>query len=178
MIASKQFAVRWVLIAAAVASVAGCSRGVTSHDPDNLETWVAAEKAKTAPPLEAIPVMQQFETFVYNDQGLRDPFAPPVDSRSAATGPRPDPDRRRQPMEAYPLDSLDMVGTLGGQGHLVGLVMSPDKVTHRVTPGTYLGENEGKVTAVEPDKIVITELVPDGAGGWIERPASIALENQ
>jgi type IV pilus assembly protein PilP len=151
---------------------------VTSSDPDNLENWVASEKAKPAPPLDPIPVMQQFETFIYNDQGMRDPFAAPADTRTTSSGPRPDPDRRKQPLEAYPLDSLNMVGTLGAGANLVALVMSPDKVTHRVTPGTYLGQNDGKVTAVLQDKIVITELVPDGAGGWIERPASIALENQ
>jgi len=178
MIASNTPVLRWIVMLAAIAAVSGCGRSVTSGDPDNLETWVAAEKAKPAPPLDPIPVMQQFETFLYNDQGMRDPFAPPLDTRSASSGPRPNPDRRKQPLEAYPLDSLNMVGTLGGGTNLVGLVMSPDKVTHRVTPGTYLGQSDGKVTAVQPDKIVITELVADGAGGWIERPASIALANQ
>ncbi len=178
MIASKTPVLYSLMLMVAFAGVVGCSRSVTSSDPDNLEAWVAAEKAKAAPPLEPIPVMQQFETFIYNDQGMRDPFAAPVDTRSASSGPRPDPDRRKQPLEAYPLDSMNMVGTLGAGSNLVALVMAPDKVTHRVTPGTYLGQNDGKVTAVLPDKIVITELVPDGAGGWIERPASIALVNQ
>ena len=178
MIANRTPAVRSLLLVLALVAVTGCSRSVTSSDPDNLEAWVASEKAKPAPPLDPIPVMQQFETFLYNDLGMRDPFAPPVDTHSASSGPRPDPDRRKEPLEAYPLDSLNMVGTLGGASHLVALVMSPDKVTHRVTPGIYLGQSDGKVTAVMPDKIVITELVPDGAGGWIERPASIALVNQ
>ena len=179
MIANKTPALRGLLLVlVACVAVTGCSRSVQSSDPDNLEAWVATQKAKSPPPLDPIPVMQQFETFIYNDQGMRDPFAPPVDTHSASSGPRPDPDRRKQPLEAYPLDSLNMVGTLGGGTGLVALVMSPDKVTHRVTPGTYLGQSDGKVTAVLPDKIVITELVPDGAGGWIERPASIALVNQ
>ena len=178
MIPNKPPFLRCLLLLIAFCGVAACSRSVTSSDPDNLEAWVAAEKAKPAPPLDPIPAMQQFETFVYNDQGMRDPFAAPIDTRSNASGPRPDPDRRKQPLEAYPLDSLKMMGTLGAGSNLVGLVMAPDKVTHRVTPGTYMGQNDGKVTAVNQDKIVITELVPDGAGGWIERPASIALDNQ
>ena len=158
-----------------VPMLAACGRGVTS-DP-NLETWVTTVKNKSVPPPPPVPVMQRFETFVYNDQGLRDPFAPPVDSKQGS-GPRPDPDRRKQVLEAYPLDGLVMVGTLGAGDHLVGLVMSPDRVTHRVTVGTYMGQNDGRVTVVGPAKIDITELVPDGAGGWIERPASIALPNQ
>lgn len=178
MLASKTPVLHGLLLLLAMCTVAGCSRSVTSSDPDNLEQWVAAEKAKPQPPPDPIPMMQQFETFIYNDQGMRDPFTAPADTRTAAAGLRPDPDRRKQPLEAYPLDSLNMVGTLGSGASLVALVLSPDKVTHRVTPGTYLGQSDGKVTAVTQDKIVITELVPDGAGGWIERPASIALVNQ
>jgi len=173
MIGTGKFALRCAIAMLAVASLAGCG-GSTS----DLEAWVAEVKAKPAIPPPPVPPMQKFETFVYNDQGLRDPFAPPVDTSSKGSGPRPDPDRRKQVLEAYPLDSLNMVGTLGAGPGIVGLVMSPDKVTHRVTTDTYMGQNEGHVTSVGPAKIEITELVPDGAGGWIERPASIALANQ
>ena len=61
---------------------------------------------------------------------------------------------------------------------MVGLVMAPDKVTYRVRPGTYLGQSDGRVVAVHEDHIELIELVPDGAGGWLERPATITLENQ
>ena len=78
----------------------------------------------------------------------------------------------------YPLDSLDMVGTIGKGAGLVALVMGPDKVTYRVRPGNYLGQSDGRVTSVREDGLELVELVPDGAGGWLERPASIALEDQ
>ena len=71
-----------------------------------------------------------------------------------------------------------MVGTLGGGRSIVALVMGPDKVTYRVRPGTYIGQSDGRVVAVSEDHIELIELVPDGAGGWLERPASITLENQ
>jgi type IV pilus assembly protein PilP len=73
-----------------------------------------------------------------------------------------------------------MVGTLNtnSPGAIVGLVMSPDRVLHRVTPGMYMGQSDGKVTAVHADKIDLTEIVPDGAVGRIERQANIALANQ
>lgn len=173
MVGKQNRALRWLAIAAAILALSGCGRGTS-----DLEQWVAEVKARPAPPLDPVPVMQRFETFLYNDQGLRDPFSAPVDENKSSNGPRPDKDRPKQPLEAYPLDSLVMVGTLGSGSNIVGLVMSPDKVTHRVTTETYLGQNEGHVTSVGPTKIEITELVPDGAGGWIERPASIALANQ
>lgn len=168
-------AMRCLTAVALVAALGGCGRTVTS-DP-NLESYVAAQKAKPAPPLDPVPQMKVFETFLYNDQGLRDPFAPPVKKVNAGpTGP--DPDRPKEPLESYPLDGLVMNGTLGGGDNIVGLVMSPDRVTHRVKVGNHMGQNDGKITQITETKISLTELVSDGAGGWIERPASIALPTQ
>ena len=86
--------------------------------------------------------------------------------------------RRKQTLEQFPLDSLDMVGTLGKGGGVVALVMAPDKVTYRVQAGAYMGQSDGRVTGVFEDHIELVELVPDGAGGWLERPATVALEDQ
>lgn len=142
----------------------------------DLEKWVAEVKARPAPPLDPLPVMQQFETFQYDAQAMRDPFSDALGGGSA-NGLRPDPGRRRQTLEQFPLDSLDMVGTLGTARNLVALIMAPDKVTYRVRPGAYMGQADGRVTAVYEDRIELVELVPDGAGGWLERPAQVALEN-
>nr|WP_157062565.1 pilus assembly protein PilP [Pseudoxanthomonas dokdonensis] len=160
--------------------MAGCARTITSSpgDAPNLQKWVADIRARPAPPLEPLPVMQQFETFEYAAQAMRDPFSDAWNNQDANSGLRPDPNRRKETLEAYPLDSLDMVGTLGQGGNLIALVMAPDKVTYRVRPGAYLGQSDGRVTAVREDGIELVELVPDGAGGWLERPASIALEDQ
>lgn len=122
--------------------------------------------------------MQQFETFEYAAQSLRDPFSNAFTDEGGVGGLRPDPNRRKQVLEQFPLDALDMVGTIGGGGGLVALVMAPDKVTYRVRPGIYMGQAEGRVTTVTTDRIDLVELVPDGAGGWLERPASIALDDQ
>jgi len=142
----------------------------------DLEKWVAEVKAKPAPPLDPLPVMQQFETFEYAAQNLRDPFSEEF-MGGGGSGPRPDPGRRKQTLEQFPLDSFDMVGTLGRGAGVIALVLAPDKVTYRVRPGVYLGQNDGRVTAVYEDRIELVELVPDGAGGWLERPATIALED-
>ena len=64
---------------------------------------------------------------------------------------------------------------LSGGGSLVGLLLAPDRVTYRVHPGNYLGQNDGRITAIYEDRIEMVELVPDGAGGWLERQAKISL---
>jgi type IV pilus assembly protein PilP len=163
-----------------MAALAGCTRGVTSTpgDAPNLENYVADVRAREAEALPALPVMQQFETFEYAAQGMRDPFSDAWVSADGGNQLRPDPDRRKEPLEAFPLDSLDMVGTIGGGAGAVALVMGPDKVTYRVRPGVYMGQSDGRVTGVREDGIELIELVPDGAGGWLERPASLALDDR
>ncbi len=158
----------------------GCTRGITSTpgDAPNLEKWMADVRARPADPLEPLPVTQQFETFEYSAQGLRDPFSDAWVNPDGGSALRPDPNRRKEPLEAFPLDSLDMVGTIGNGAGMVALVMGPDKVTYRVRPGVYLGQSDGRVTTVREDGIELIELVPDGAGGWLERPASLALDDR
>ncbi len=172
-------ALRWLGASMLVLALGACGRGVTSTpgDAPNLERWVADVRARPAPPLEPLPVMQQFETFEYAAQDLRDPFSDAWSNPDGGAGLRPDPNRPKEPLEQYPLDSLDMVGSIGEGAGLVALVMAPDRVTHRIRPGAYLGQSDGRVTAVREDRIELVELVPDGAGGWLERPAAIALED-
>ena len=170
---------RGLAVLALALAVSGCVRGINSTpgDAPDLEKWVAKVRAQPAPPLEPLPVMQQFETFEYAAQNLRDPFSDAW-TTSDSGGLRPDPDRRKETLEQYPLDSLDMIGTIGRGPGLVGLVMAPDKVTYRVRPGAYMGQSDGRITSISEDRIELVELVPDGAGGWLERPAAIALEDQ
>jgi len=179
MKARNAHVIRAFALTGCVLLLAGCGRGITSTpgNAPNLEKWVTDVRARPAPPLDPLPVMQQFETFEYSAQAMRDPFTSAWNNTEAA-GLRPDPNRRKETLEQYPLDSLDMVGTLGRGPGLIALIMAPDKVTYRVRPGAYMGQSDGRVTAVSENGIELVELVPDGAGGWLERPASIALEDQ
>lgn len=157
--------------ACAILAIAGCT---SSESP---QQWVAREKAKKGAPLQPLPVIKTFESFLYTDQDLRDPFGYSLEEaeQAASTGPRPDQNRTREPLESFPLDGLKMSGTLGGSKSMEGLVRDPDGVVHRVHVGNYLGQNYGRVIAVEEDRIEMVELVPNGAGGWMERQATIAL---
>jgi type IV pilus assembly protein PilP len=166
---------RVILLCLLASLVTACS-----SRQSELEAYVADVKARPAPPLDPLPVMQQFETFEYAAQDLRDPFSKPTDDQSSAAGSgmRPDPDRRKEALESFPLDGLDMMGTLGAGDGLIGLIMDPDRVIHRVVVGNYMGQNDGRIAAVYEDKIELVELVADGAGGWIERRAEVALDDE
>ena len=143
----------------------------------DLHEWVAQVKARKGAPLPALPVVKTFETFIYQDQDRRDPFepAPPQATAQNAAGPHPDQNRPRQPLEAFPLDSLKMVGTIGAKGNVEALVKDPQGVIHQVHVGDYMGQNYGHVIQVTPSEVDLVELVPNGSGGWMERDASVAL---
>jgi len=162
-----------LMLACVCTLLAGCSPSTKE-----LEAWVQEVRARPAPPLDPLPVMKQFETFEYAAQNLRDPFSAPIPDRESGNGKGPDPNRRKEALEAYPLDSLVMVGTIGAGNGLVALLMAPDKVTYKVSAGNYVGQNDGRITGVYTDRIEIVELVPDGAGGWLERQAKVALEEK
>ena len=165
---------RVALMLGAALVLGGCTRGMS-----DLRSWVAQEKARKGAPIQPLPVIKTFETFKYDDQGRRDPFSPSTaelqTTSNANSGPRPDANRVKQPLEMFALDSLKMVGTVGTGADTEVLVKDPGGVIYRVHRGEYMGQNYGHVTAVGDDHIELVELVSNGNGGWMERPASIAL---
>jgi type IV pilus assembly protein PilP len=161
----------------ALVVLAGCAKGTR-----DLEETLAEIRSRQGTPVEALPAMRDFPPFPYTAFDLRDPFAPFSDDDNAPSGggagPKPDSDRPKEYLESFPLDSMDMVGTLGTTDVLTVLLKDPDGVVHRLTPGNYIGQNDGQITAVFEDHIELVELVSNGNGGWIERPASIALDDE
>jgi type IV pilus assembly protein PilP len=149
---------------------AGCS----SRDRE-LDEFIATTKQQPAGGVKSLPEIKPYESYSYTVQGDRSPFVP--GGRGDAAGPsvRPDIKRNREFLEQFSLDTLQMVGTLRIGGRNYGLVKARDGLVHRVLPGNFLGQNEGRITAVEPSRITVTEIVPDGLGGFMERGASLAL---
>jgi type IV pilus assembly protein PilP len=148
--------------------------GCTSGDAD-LREWVAHEKAQKGAPIPPLPVLKTFETFEYADQTMRDPFSPSLEELpTAASGPQPDK-HPKEPLEAYALDALRMVGSIGQGASIEALIKDTEGTVHRVHRGNYLGQNNGKVVAISEAQIDLVELIPNGTGGWMERHATIAL---
>jgi type IV pilus assembly protein PilP len=162
---------RIALLAAAVAALAGCA-----DDTDELRAQVAEIKSRPGGRIEPLPEVKPYETFAYAAQDERSPFEAGLPSSASAPGAlRPDVNRPREFLEQFSLDTLRMVGTLRLGGRNYGLIQTKDGLVHRVVPGNHLGQNDGRITAIDEGKISLTEIVPDGMGGFIERPAALAL---
>ena len=155
--------------------LAGCA----SNDMTDLQQYVDEVKSRPPSGIEPIPEVKQVIGFVYEAKNRRDPFSPPEDQTAATeavydNGIRPDPNRRKEELEGFALDSLRMVGTLEQEGDTWGLIKTTDGTIHRVAAGNYMGLNDGKITRISEDKIELIELVPSGAG-FLEKEAAVAL---
>lgn len=164
---------RWLTIAAgAVFALAGC--GGESHQ--DLRAWMAAQGAGVKGKLDPLPQMKPYEPFAYNAFDLPDPFKPrKIEPAKGGSKLAPDVARRREPLESYPLESLNMVGTLEKSKSVYALVRTPEKDLYQVRQGNYLGQNYGVITGVTDGEIRLKELVQDGAGDWTERSSTLQL---
>ncbi len=142
----------------------------------DLQLQIDEIKARKGTPVEPLPPMKEYQPYPYTAYNLRDPFADIGADSGEGNGDSPDADRVKELLEGFPLDALDMVGTMGTGDGMMVLIKDPDGVVHRVTVGNYMGQNEGRISAVFEDHVDLVELVPNGNGGWMERPASIALD--
>jgi type IV pilus assembly protein PilP len=150
--------------------------GGCSSEMDELQQKVAEIKSRPGERIEPLPEIKPYESFTYAASNLRSPFIPSAPARSdVANAVRPDAKRPREFLEQFPIDTMRMVGTLQLQGRTYGLVQGKDGLVHRVLPGSYMGQNDGRVISITPTKISLIEIIPDGVGGYIERPAALAL---
>ncbi len=156
--------------------------GACGGDMDDLDRYINEIKARPGGRIEPLPEITPYEVFTYtaDAEGFRSPFVP--DAPQAAAGgsindTRPDPDRSREYLESFPLDSLRMVGTLELAGTNYGLVQTSDGLIHRVVPGNYVGQNDGRIIRVTESEIELVEIISDGIGGYLEREAAISLSD-
>lgn len=148
---------------------------------DDLTVYIDDVKSRPAEPIPPIPPVKTYTPYVYEGQMGRDPFRASTSEgsdefvSSTSTGPKPDPDRPKEYLERFELDTLSMVGTLSLEGNHWGLVRDPDGVVHRVAVNDYIGRNHGRVTYIRETQLGLTELITDGLGGWLVREASVAI---
>lgn len=163
----------WVALAlGACVLLAGC--GGESHQ--DLRAWMADQGKGARGRVDPLPQIKPYEPFAYNAFDLPDPFKPrKIEPTKGSNKLAPDLTRRREPLESYPLESLNMVGTLAQGKTTYALVRTPDKDVYQVTIGNYVGQNFGVILAINESEIRLKELVQDGGGDWTERTGTLQL---
>jgi len=156
----------------ALCLLAGCS-GESHQD---LRAWMAEQGRNVKGRTEPLPQIKPYEPFTYNAFDLPDPFKPrKIEPAKGDNKLAPDLMRRREPLEAYPLESLSMVGTLEKGKAVYALVRTPEKDIYQVRQGNYLGQNYGVIIGITDADIKLKELVQDGGGDWTERNSTLNL---
>lgn len=172
-----------LLICALSGLLAACTGGEGVED---LQAYVDQVNATPKGTIEPLPEFKPYESFQYSAAGLRAPFSKPVDVKlikykdeKSKEDIKPDFNRPKEYLESFSIDALQMVGTIAMQeNELWALVDDAEGGVHKVRPGNFLGRNHGKVTAIDLGQIDVIEIVPDGHGGWLERPRSLKLQDE
>ncbi|MDR6766633.1 type IV pilus assembly protein PilP [Acidovorax delafieldii] len=170
-----------LILASSSMILAGCGpSGV-----DELRVWMAEQRASTRPNVQPLTEPKKFLPEAYTQEGAVEPFNPVKltqalkrDSNQVASNAAliaPEMARRKEPLEAFPLDSMAMVGSLNKSGAPTALV-KVDNLIYQVKIGNYLGQNYGKVIRITESSIQLREIAQDATGDWIERSASLDLQ--
>lgn len=157
----------------------------SSSGQEELQQWMTEQRNLTKPKVEPLPEPTKFSPQAYTQEGAVEPFSPQKltqalnrDSTRATANAgliAPELSRRKEPLEAMPLDAVAMVGSLIKQGQPVALVRV-DNLLYQVRVGNYLGQNYGRITKISETEVALREIVQDAAGEWLERTATLQLQ--
>lgn len=157
----------------------------SSSEQEELQQWMTEQRNLTKPRIDPLPEPTRFSPQVYTQEGAVEPFSPQKltqalnrDSNRATANAAliaPELSRRKEPLEAMPLDAVAMVGSLTKQGQPVALVRV-DNLLYQVRVGNYLGQNYGRITKISETEVALREIVQDAAGEWLERTATLQLQ--
>lgn len=167
--------------------IAGALAGCVSSDQLELQQWMAEQKSLIRPKVTPIAEPKQFKPEAYSQSGSFEPFSKEKlaqalkrDANQSAVNASlvaPELARRKEPLEAFPLDAMSMVGSVVKDGKPMALV-KVENLLYQVRAGSYLGQSYGKVTKITETELSLREIVQDAAGEWIERPAALQLQER
>jgi type IV pilus assembly protein PilP len=159
--------------------LAGCS-----GDLDEVRQWMEQERKDAKPTVTPLLPPKKFLPQPYEAGTGVDPFSTQklsVAIRQEAAQPNSlltaEINRRKEPLEAYPLDTMSMVGSLTREGRRYAL-LRVDNLLYQVRAGDYLGQNFGRITKISETEITLREVVQDAAGEWIERTSTLQLQEK
>lgn len=170
---SLRFAVVLTII---LGSLSGCA----GDEHATVKQWMAEASKDLKGRVPPLPSIKTFPVVAYESGALIDPFRPAklqAAKGGAGSGIRPDLNRRREPLEAFPLESLTMVGTISMKGRPLAIV-NGNATIYQVGVGNYMGQNFGVITQVTEGEITLKELVEDTNGDWVERTNTLQLQEK
>lgn len=166
-----------LMMAAVVCVLAGCS-----NDQGELRAWMQEVRANARPIQTRVEEPKRFAPFRYDDEAQVDPFSPQKlaamvegSQRAGANGLKPDLNRRREALEAFPLDTIRMVGHLAN-GQRNHALLQVDRTVYQAHVGSYAGQNFGVITRISENEVLLRELVQDAAGDWVQRDSTLRLQ--
>lgn len=174
-------------IAPAILALSTCLGLVacSSSEHEELQQWMSEQRSQTRPKIQPLPEPTKFSPQAYTQEGAIEPFSAQKllqalnrDSTQVTANAAlitPELNRRKEPLEAVPLDAVAMVGSLIRQGQPVALIRV-DNLLYQARVGNYLGQNYGRITKISETELVLREIVQDAAGEWTERAANIQLQ--
>lgn len=167
-----------LLLLACVALLPGCEGEQHSDLRKELNEMTKDLRGRVDP----LPQVRPYEPVPYQAENEVDPFRPDrievaaaAGTGPAASGKQPDLDRPKEPLEAFPLESIQMVGSLTQGRETFGLVKAGPNL-YRVRKGNYMGQNFGVITGIDEVQISLKELIQEGSGEWIERASALQLQ--
>lgn len=159
--------------------LAGCTA-----DHDELRQWMEQQRREIKPNVTPLQAPKKFDPEPYSQTQAVEPFSNQklsVALKQEARAPNSllarQLNRRKEPLEAFPLDSMRMVGSVTKQGQPYAL-LRVDALLYQVKVGDHLGQNYGQITRINETEITLQETVQDAAGEWIERPATLQLQER
>ena len=150
----------------------GCGGG----DLDDLKRFVDETGKDMQGKIEPLPEVKLYEPFSYAAFDLPDPFKPRKLSVGGGGGLQPDLSRPKEPLEAFSLETLKMVGALSKKGVIHAVIKTPDNAIYHVRKGNYVGQNFGLITQIGDSEVTLREIVQDSAGDWSERASTLILQ--
>lgn len=176
----RQYGLRWLILFCSL-FLASC----TTSDEDDLQNWMKTQRNDAKASVTPLMEPKRFKPQAYTEESLTDPFnnlkltqalkddTPQKSNNSELIAP--ELNRRKEPLEAFPIDTMRMVGSMTKKGQPLALIKI-DNLLYQIRVGGYLGPNYGRVMAVSENQVSIREIVQDAAGEWIERPVSLLLQ--
>ena len=168
---------RAIVLALVSLVLAACSGG----ENEDLRMWMNDVGANIKGKIPPLPQVKPYEPVPYDAGKLIDPFRPSKigseQKKSGGGGVQPDLDRLREPLEAYPLESLKFVGVMTRK-KVSYAIIQVDSSLYQVKVGNYVGQNFGVITLISESEVTLKELVQDSAGDWVERSSALLLQVQ